>query len=278
MTADALRARAARFLALHRGSRTLVLPNAWDGGSARLFEQAGFAALGTTSAGIAISLGYPDGERISRDEMIAAVARITRVVDLPVSADLEMGYGVTAAEVADTARAAMAAGAVGLNVEDGRAEGGRVVEIEEHTERVRAIRAAADGAGVPFVINARVDLYLLGIGDATWRFEETVRRAHAYREAGADCIFVPLVNDAQTIGRLVRSIDAPLNVLAVAGTPPVAELQALGVARVSVGSGPMRATFALTQRIARRMKDEGTFTAFTDDTIPLRDVNRLFTR
>jgi 2-methylisocitrate lyase-like PEP mutase family enzyme len=278
MSADVLRARAARFLSLHRGSRILVLPNAWDGGSARVFEQAGFPALGTTSAGIAISLGYPDGERISRDDMIAAVARITRVVDIPVSADLEMGYGVTAAEVADTARAAMAAGAVGLNVEDGRPDGGRVIEIEEHTERVRAIRAAADGAGVPFVINARVDVYLLNIGDATWRFEETVRRAHAYRDAGADCIFVPLVNDAATIGRLARSIDAPLNVLAVAGTPPAAELQALGVARVSVGSGPMRATFALMQRIARRMKDEGTFTAFTEDTVPLREVNRLFTR
>ena len=271
------RAKAKRFLELHTSGRLLVLPNAWDAGSARIFEHAGFQALGTTSAGVALSLGYPDGERVSRAEMLEAVRRIASAVAIPVTADLEAGYGPTVSDAVETARGAIAAGAVGMNFEDSTSDD-RLVDVVAQVERIRAIKREADTQGIAFVLNARTDVFLLGVGEPAGRFDEAVRRANAYREAGADCLFVPGVTDAETIGRLVRAITGPLNVLAVRDTPRIAELERLGVARVSVGSGPMRATLALTQRIAQELRERGTYAGFTEGAPPLRDFNRLFER
>lgn len=262
---------------LHQGPPILVLPNAWDAASARVFELAGFPAVATTSAGIAASLGYPDGQRISRDEMLQMVRRIVEAVSVPVTADLEAGYGETAADMAATVRALLATGAVGLNLEDARADG-TLYEIPAQVAKIRAVCEAGQAAGVPLVTNARTDVYLAGIGEPSTRFEHAVRRLSAYREAGADCLFVPGVRDAETIGRLVQALGGPVNILATAGAPAVPELATLGVARVSVGSGPMRACLGLVQRIARELRQTGTYGSFTEGALPYAEVNRMLER
>jgi 2-methylisocitrate lyase-like PEP mutase family enzyme len=273
------REKAERLRELHHGPAILVLPNAWDVASAVLFAQAGFGAIATTSAGIAATLGYPDGERISRDEMLAVVGRIAAAVDLPVTADMEAGYGGTVAAAVATAEGVIAAGAVGLNLEDATDAGPEpLADVAAQAEKIQAIRAVAAERGVPLVVNARTDVYLLEVGEPDARFAEAVRRLSAYRQAGADCLFVPDVRDAETIGRLVHAVDGPLNVLAGAGTPPIGELARLGVARVSVGSGPMRATLALVRRIAAELRDQGTYTAFTENALAYAEVNRLLER
>jgi len=271
--------RATTLRALHRPGNPIVLVNAWDVVSARLIERAGARAIATTSAGVAWALGYPDGERVSRAEMLDVVARIARSVSVPVTADLEAGYGSHAYDVAETVRQAIAAGAVGMNLEDARGDAGGaddpLFSMDVAVERVKAARSAADALGIPFVINARTDVYLAGVGDPATRFERAVERANAYREAGADSLFVPAVRDAETIERLVREIDGPLNVLAVAGTPAVAELARLGVARISVGGGAMRAALTLVERQAAAVIATGDFGAMLDDALPFGNINSL---
>ena len=267
---------ARQFLELHRGPKILVLPNAWDVASARVFEDAGFPAIGTTSAGVAFSLGYPDGQKIPREEMLAAVRRIAEAVEVPVTADVEAGFGSTPEEVAGTAQAVIAAGAVGMNLEDGAEEKpGSVADVNLQKEIIQAVLEVVEGAGVPFVLNARTDIFLYGIGPAETRLERAIDRLNAYRAAGAQSLFAPGVKDAETIAQLARRVDGPLNILATVGTPPVAELQRLGVARVSVGSGPMRATLGFLDRMARQLREQGVFSLMTDGAIPYADANRL---
>lgn len=233
-----LRAKAERLRALHRPPPILVLPNAWDAASATAFAALdGCRAIATSSAAIAEAHGYADGERIPRDEMLAAVARIARAVQLPVTADLEAGYGDPAA----TAEGAIEAGAVGLNLEDG------LGPIEDHVTRIRVVRAVAESRGVPLVINARTDVFLHGDGNVG----EAVRRGNAYLEAGADCVFPIMVADAEEIRRLAAEIRGPVNVLHRPGVPAVGELERLGVARVSVGSGLFRSALAHAEARAR---------------------------
>jgi len=251
-----------------------VLPNAWDAGSARIFVEAGFPALATTSAGIAFSLGYPDGEKISRDEMLAAVARITRRVSVPVTADMEAGFGRTTDAVAETARGVLAAGAVGMNLEDSVEE--RLLDFDLSVARVRAAREAATAEGVPLVINARTDAFHPGTLPEGRQFAEAVRRGNAYRAAGADCVFVPFVGDSGTIERLVKAIAAPLNILGAPDAPSLTALEALGVRRVTFGSAPMRATLGLTRRMAREWKEKGTYGTLAAYGIPYAELQKLF--
>ena len=273
------RERATHLLALHEGSDVLVVGSAWDPASAVIFEREGFAAIATSSAGIAFSLGYPDGQRIPRDEMLAAVARIVRATRVPVSADIEAGYGTTPRQVSETCRGVLAAGAVGVNLEDTTDDpASPLVAPALQAEKIRAVRAMAREFGVPLVINARTDLYWLKLGDERTRLDDAVRRLNVYREAGADCLFVPGAVDRTTIARLARDVAGPLNVLATADTPPVGELATLGVRRVSQGSGPARAALATTRRVARELKSRGTYLAYTSDTVPYADANRLFER
>ncbi|MBZ5604929.1 MAG: isocitrate lyase/phosphoenolpyruvate mutase family protein [Acidobacteriia bacterium] len=246
---------------LHRP--TLVIGNAWDVAGARIFERAGFAAIGSSSAGVAFALGYPDGQKISREEMLEVVARMAKAVKIPVTADVEAGYD----DPVETAHRVWAAGAVGMNLEDTAGS----EELIDLRPIIRSIRAA-----VPkMVINARTDIFLNQIGDAATRFDRAVERLRMYRDAGADCLFAPGVRDRETIGQLVAALQAPLNILATAGSPPIAEMKSLGVARVSVGSGPMRATLGLCDRIARELHDQGTYTSMIEGAIPYADVNRL---
>jgi 2-methylisocitrate lyase-like PEP mutase family enzyme len=253
------KAKAHAFRAMHHGSKILLLPNVWDVASARTFEEAGFGAMATTSAGIAFTLGYPDGQKISREEMLARVTRIARAVKVPVTADVEAGYGDHPEDAAETARGVIEAGAVGMNLEDGTDRPGQLVELSLQLEKIRAVREAALKSGVLLVLNARTDVYLEQVGAPETRYDQTVRRLLAYRDAGADCVFAPGLRDAETISRLVRDVQCPLNILAGPGFASVPELEKLGVARVSLGSAPMRATLGLMRRMAEELMSTGTY-------------------
>jgi len=269
------KSKAVAFRGMHRAEKILVLPNAWDVASARIFENAGFGAVASTSAGVAFSLGYPDGEKISREEMLARVGRIAKAVHVPVTADVEAGYGGRPEDAARTAQEVIAAGAVGMNLEDATNEAAHpLADLSLQLERIRAVREAALKTGVLLVLNARTDVYLLKVGEAEKRYDETVRRLAAFRDVGADCVFVPGLADAETIGRIVRDVKCPVNILVGPGSPTVPELQKLGVARVSVGSGPMRATLGLVTRIAEELKTAGTYTSL-EGGMPYADVNRM---
>ncbi len=256
------KSRAHTFRSLHHGPKALLLPNVWDVASARIIEDAGFPAIATTSAGVAFSLGYPDGQRISREEMLARVARIARAVKVPVTADVEAGYGDRPEDAAETARQVIDAGAVGVNLEDGTGDAQRpLVEPSLQIEKIRAIRETALKAGVLLVVNARTDVYLDQVGAPETRYDEALRRGLAYRDAGADCVFVPGVREAETIAKLVKDLQCPVNILAGPGSPSVLELEKLGVARVSLGSAPMRATLGLLRGMAQELQASGTYTA-----------------
>ncbi|MGK5742525.1 isocitrate lyase/PEP mutase family protein [Micromonospora sp. URMC 103] len=245
MTID-LADRAAELRALHRPGDPLVLPNVWDAASARAVAAAGFPAVATSSAAVAETLGHADGEATPPGEMIAAVARIARVVDVPVTADLERGYGLRPAELVERL---LAAGAVGLNLEDSDPATGRLVEVDEQVALLAAVRAAARVAGVEVVINARLDIFLGGGGDPAGRLAEAVDRARRYRAAGADCVYPIGLTDPDAVCALVDAADGWINLLARPGGPGVADLAALGVARISYGHHLHAAVGARTEEL-----------------------------
>lgn len=246
---------------LHRG-RILLLPNVWDVASARIVEEGGFAAIATTSAGVAFSLGYPDGQRITREEMLARIRQIRKAVKIPVTADVEAGYGNRPEDAARTAREVIAAGAVGMNLEDATDDPAHpLVELSLQLEKIRAVREAALKSGVLLVLNARTDVYLAEVGASETRYDNALQRLLAFRDAGADCVFIPGLKDPETIGRMVRDLKCPVNILAGPGSPSVPQLKKLGVARVSLGSGPMRATLGVMKRIAEELMTSGTYSA-----------------
>ena len=260
IVSDEQRKKADTLRGLHSGPEALVLVNVWDAGSARIIEDVGFPAIATTSAGIAFSKGLPDGQKISAERMMTAVAEIAQAVSVPVTADAEAGYGDSPEHAAETARHVIMAGAVGMNFEDatGRTEQ-PLADLELQVERIHAIRESSAKIRLPLVLNARTDVYLLQLGDPAKRYDETVKRLRAYRDAGADCVFVPGLLDPKTIGRLVSDVRCPLNILAVPGPPSVAELTALGVKRISLGSGPMRAALGMLRRLGQEVRDGGTY-------------------
>lgn len=264
-----------RFAELHREG-CFLLPNAWDLGSARMLESVGFPAVATTSAGVAFSLGRPDHgfgtERVDRETMLGRVGEIAGGVTVPVSADLEDGYGEAPETVAETVSLTLAAGAAGGNIEDFTGDRDRpLYDMELAADRIRAARSAV---GEPFVLVGRTDVLLVG-----GPLDECVRRANAYLAAGADCAFVPGASDAETIGTLVRELDGPLNVVMglTGGTLTMADLRELGVRRVTVGGSIARAMYGHLLRAARELAEQGTFT-YADDQIPQNDLNALFSR
>ncbi|MFF2542666.1 isocitrate lyase/phosphoenolpyruvate mutase family protein [Kitasatospora sp. NPDC058063] len=243
------------FRSLHVPGSPLVLPNAWDGASARVVAEAGARAIATTSAGVAWSLGHGDGDRLTRDQALGALARITAAVDVPVTADIERGYATDPDGVAETVRGVLAAGAVGINLED------TLRPVGEQAERIAAAREAADETGVPLFINARIDTHRLPPGDRTTWLDETLTRARAYATAGADGIFVLGTPDTGTVRTLAGSQPLPVNVLVGPGAPPVSELAEAGAARISAGSSLVEAAYALVRRAARELLESGTTTA-----------------
>src|SRR5713226_6952090 len=271
--------KAERFRKLHHGPRILALPNAWDVASARILEETGYPAIATSSAAVAFSLGYPDGQRVSRDEMLEVVGRIAHSVRVPVTADMESGYGTSVEEMRETAKAVIAAGAIGMNLEDvtGDDESSHVA-LPLQVEKIRAIRETAKSLGVPFVLNARTDIYLMPIGAEATRFERTVERLRAYRDAGADSLFAPGLYDRETIAKLVKAVEAPINILANPACPPMAELEKIGVARVSAGSGIMRAAMGAVQRIGKEMLQARSCETMFAGAIPYAELNRMMNR
>ncbi|MEV6205731.1 isocitrate lyase/phosphoenolpyruvate mutase family protein [Kitasatospora sp. NPDC051914] len=253
------------FRSLHDSAAPLALANAWDAASARLVEAAGAKAVATTSAGVAWGLGAADGNHLDRDQAVALIRRVVDAVSIPVSADIESGFGATPADVADTIAQVIAAGAVGVNIEDASSDGTPGLRpVEEQAERIAAARAAADEAGVPLYINARIDTYLRAVGTEETRVKETLDRARAYLDAGATGIFVPGVTDAETVAALTEGIPAPVNILAGPGAPTVAELSELGVARVSLGSSVAEAAYAVVRRVASELVATGTYESLAD--------------
>jgi 2-methylisocitrate lyase-like PEP mutase family enzyme len=258
------------FRALHGGPAILVLPNAWDVISARVYEDAGFPAVATSSAGLANSLGYSDGNTLDVDLHLATLERMVGALDVPLSADVESGYAPDTASLNAFVARLAATGVAGYNLEDGMYEQ-EVFPVAEAADRV----AAAKDAAPDLFLNARTDVYLAQIGAPETRFEATVERLRAFAEAGADGVFVPGVADAETIRRLAQAVSLPLNVLAGPTVPDAATLQRLGARRVSVGSSVMRRTLGVLREIAFELRDAGTFTFTREPSVSYAEANAL---
>lgn len=261
--------------ALHRPGQPLVLINVWDAVTARIVEELGYPAIATTSAGVAFAEGYADGEHISRETMLAGIKRVTRVVQVPVTADMEAGYGSSPEDAAATARGVIQAGAVGLNFEDSHDER-ELMDLERQVERIQAMRDAANEFDVPLCINARTDAFLADIGDSDdWRLDESIRRGNRFLAAGADSVFVPGVADETLIGKLCTAINGPVNILAGGASPSLSRLAELGVARISVGSASIGYAMAKFRTAAQDVKNSGSF-AFAKERISHGEMNALF--
>jgi 2-methylisocitrate lyase-like PEP mutase family enzyme len=257
---ETLRENAAQFRDMHLGGEMVVLPNAWDHASAALMIEAGYPVIATTSAGVAFARGYPDGERMTREAMLEICGEIARQSRVPVTADLEAGYGPAPEDVAATVRDAIDVGLVGCNIEDADPDTGALFSLEDAVERISAGHAAAQALGVPFVLNARADPYLKPVGDAEDNFQEAVRRCNAYLAAGATSAYVPGPGDAETVARLVEAVEGPLNILgSLAGRPglSISEYARLGVRRISIGGSLMLAAATFTRDAVVAMREEG---------------------
>jgi len=276
MVKESQKTKAGSFRALHDGE-VLVLPNAWDACSAALIAQAGAKAIATTSGGVAWSVGRPDGQQLTRAEMIEQVRRIVAAVDVPVSADVEAGYGPAPEDVAATVEAVVAAGAVGVNIEDSKAPGGPLFDAAEQAERLHAGRVAAERAGLPeLVINVRTDVYLFQVGAPEERLDDVLARASAYAKAGADSLFVPGLTDLPVVTALTKTSPLPINVMAGPGAPTVAEFKSAGVRRVSVGTSISQAAYSLAQRAAAELLTKGTYTEL-EGALGFSGINGMFT-
>ena len=274
---DAQRRKGQAFNDLHSAEGIFVMPNAWNAGSACMLEAAGFPAVGTTSAGIAFCLGLPDYEgELTREAALDETRRIADAIRIPVSVDAENGYGHTPEEVAETIRLVAGTGAVGASIEDfsSACGTGDLYDRNLAVARIEAAVATAASLPFPFTLTARAECYLVGHPNP---FGESVARANAYRDAGADCLYVPGITDAETIGRLVKEVDAPVNVvMGLAGSPlSVGELEDLGVKRVSIGGSLARATFGLIRRAAAEVLENGTFT-YAKEQVPDAELCRFF--
>lgn len=265
-----------QFRQWHAQPQTFLMPNAWDAGSAYILAASGFQCLATTSAGIAFSLGQPDYEgRVSRSQMMERIHQIASAVTLPVSADLEAGYGAAPEEVAETIRLAIQAGVVGGNIEDLSGDPQTpLFDLELAMDRIRAAREAADRSGIPFTLTARTDCYLAKVPSP---FAEAVRRANHFRDMGADCLFIPGAKDAETIAALVREIDGPINVVMglTDSAFSVSQLNSLGVRRISIGGSLARSALGLVRRAAQEMREQGTF-SFAQQQIPDAELCDFF--
>ena len=277
MVSNTQRDKAERFLNSHRDNEILVLANSWDIGGSKLIEACGFKAVATTSMGIAASLGYPDCQVIQFSEMLDAITGIVNGVKVPVTVDIEAGYGNNVDEIVGSVKKIIATGIVGINIEDSIDRNPVLIDEMEFCERISAIRALSDSLGFHLVINARTDSFYTSSGSLREKLSESIKRGNKYREAGADCIFVQPVWDRETISTLVKEIDAPINILANPGIgaglpPPVRELQNLGVARLSLGSSLMKATLALMKKVADELSEKGTYSILLDSLTPLPDA------
>ncbi len=271
--------KARRLLELHHGETPLVLVNVWDVASARIVEEAGFPAIATSSAALANALGFPDGQKLPWMEMLTAIGRIAGAVRAPVTADIEAGFSDDAQQLEAAIEQVISAGAVGVNLEDAlpdHGDRGPLYALPDQLARIRAARKAGLKRKVHLVINARTDAYWQAGVTAEEALRHTLERGKEYLKAGADCIFVPGLKRPDHIRAVVEEWKAPVNVLAIAGSPSIPELAKLGVKRLSMGSGPMRAAFGLLRRIAREAQTAGTYNLLLDGAVPYAEMNALF--
>lgn len=275
MATDSRQSKADALRALHEDG-IFVLPNAWDAGSAAMIAAAGAKAIATTSAGVSWSLGRPDGQHLRRAEMVDAVARIAATVDVPVTADIEGGYGSEPSAVATTVAAVIEAGAVGINLEDSGAPDGGLFDPATQATRISAAREAATAAGLPgLVINVRTDVFLFGIGEPEGRLDDVLARAAVYAEAGADSLFVPGLLDLDTLTTLSGKITLPINVMVGPGAPGLEALRDAGVRRVSLGQTIAQAAYSLARRAAVEALTAGTYDSIADAD-SFGDINGAF--
>jgi len=278
MVSSIQKEKAKLFLKFHQDKEILVLLNSWDAGSSKLIEACGYKAIATTSMGIAASLGYPDCEIITLSEMINAIIGIVNAVQVPVTVDIEAGYGNNLDEIIESVKKIIATGIVGINIEDSIELSAELIDEMEFCERISAIRALSDSLGFHLVINARTDSFYTSSGSTRDKLTESIKRGNKYRESGADCIFVQPVWEKETISTLVKEINAPINILSNPGIgggilpPSVRELQDLGVARLSLGSGLMKATLAIIKKVADELSEKGTYHILLDSLTPLPDA------
>ena len=268
-------AKAEEFRRLHDRRRVLILPNAWDVPSARVFEDEGFPAVATSSAGMMVSLGYADGEDIPTSEFIAAVKRVAGVLSVPLSADVVGGFGDSPEGVARSVGAVVKAGAVGINIEDFIHSTKKLLPVEKQVSRLRRLVELRKSLKVPYVINARTDALRFGAGDDDAKLAEAIRRAEAYRDVGADCVYPMGLTDAKSISKFVEALDFPVNVMVRRGLPPVSELKRLGVARVSFGPSASYAAMGLLKRASREVLEKGTYDSLVEGAIGFDELNAL---
>lgn len=269
---NAQRDLAIAFHRLHQGPGLLRLANAWDAGSARLIESLGAAAIATTSAGVAWAHGYRDGDALPVSLLARTVASICRVISVPLSVDAEGGYADDPAEVGRNVAMLVEAGAVGINIEDGAGAPDRLCA------KIAAAKEAAAGRGIELFVNARTDVYLRGLAPEARRVDETIARAQRYASAGADGIFVPGLTDPAQIRQIAAAIDRPLNVMARPGLPDAAQLERLGVRRLSAGSGIAQQLWGRAAASAAEFLRTGRSDPLGDGAMTYADINALFAR
>ncbi len=277
MVSSSQKEKAELFLKYHSDKEILVLLNSWDIGSSKLIEASGYKAIATTSMGVAASLGYPDNQVIKLSEMIEIITGIVNAVRVPVSVDIEAGYGNNLDEIIDSVKKIIATGIVGINIEDSIDLNPILIDESEFCERISAIRALSDSLSFHLVINARTDSFFTSSASTQEKLSESIRRGNKYSEAGADCIFVQPVGEKETISTLVKEINAPINILSnptIGGGSPLSvnELQDLGVARLSLGSSLMKATLALIKKVADELNEKGTYNILLDSLTPYPDA------
>jgi 2-methylisocitrate lyase-like PEP mutase family enzyme len=270
--------KAEKFRSLHDRRRVLILPNAWDIPSARVFEDEGFPAVATSSAGMLVSLGYPDGEGIPRKEFLSTVGRMAKALSVPLSVDVVGGFGTSAEGVSRSVRAVVKTGAIGINIEDFVHSTKKLLPIEKQTARLKALVRLRGSSKIPFVINARTDALRYAQGGDEEKFEDALRRGATYRDLGADCIYPMGLTEAGAIARFVKELDFPINVMVRKGLPPVSDLQRMGVARVSFGPSASYAALGLLHRASREVREKGTYETLVEGAISFDELNSLAVR
>lgn len=262
------------FQAMHIENDFFILPNIWNVGSAVIFEKQGYEAVATTSAGVAYALGYPDGEDVSIDDLIGVVSQITKRINIPLSVDFERGYSESLNEIEENAKGLLEAGVVGLNIEDGKSDGS-LDDIDTMVAKVKTLSELKVKVGIDFVINARTCTYWLDVGDEATKLKMAIERGNAFRKAGADCIFIPGAMNEDTVKSLVNGIDAPINIILNPVYNDVKGIKQIGVRRLSLGSGPVRATYDYLIKMAADIKANN-FSKIIDNTFSYGQANAYF--
>jgi 2-methylisocitrate lyase-like PEP mutase family enzyme len=264
-----MKAKAAAFHQLHHADQILVLPNCWDALSAVVMKEVGAKAIATTSAGLAWAHGYADGEKLPVDALIRAIQEVTRVIDLPVTVDLESGFSDDLTIFATTIQAVIDAGAVGINLEDGKKTPELLIS------KIGVVKEVTGRNDVPFFVNARTDVVLLSLVSEAEAIKEVIRRGTLYREAGADGFFVPGLVQLEKIRTIVESVDLPLNVLATRGVSTIAEIEKTGAKRLSIGARLTEAVSGRLKQLATELLCDHSLEGLFAESLPFAEINKL---